>query len=160
MMLTMDNLRSLKKVDNSEGKYKLIEKNIERYFRDLIYYFNIYDREELIIESGYLPYHYLDSGVIDKIIDLLENELGYAIIIVKINNITKSGYEYGDLLNIKLFDPQNINLKEVDNFFNLKMYQPLYSTYHNFKNLDGDNQLNVPYLSCMSLPENNVQLLE
>lgn len=159
MMLTMDNLRNLKSVKNSEGKFKLIETNIERYFRDLIYYFNIYDREELLIESGYLPYHYLDAEVIERIIDLFENKLGYAIIIVKINNTNKSGYEYGDLLNIKLFDPLNIDLKEVDDFFNLKLYQPLYSTYHNFKNLDGSNKLEESYFSCRTLPENNYKLL-
>jgi hypothetical protein len=146
-MINIENLRKLRET-NSDNKFKLIEKNIERFFRDLIYYFNIYEREELIIESGYLPYHYLDNEVIHKVIDLLENKLGYNIIIVKINNINKQGYYYGDLLNIRLFDPKYDNIKQIDTFFNMKMYQPLYSTYHNFNNLDGNNCLEVSYLSC------------
>ncbi|MEG1008509.1 MAG: hypothetical protein RSE41_05150 [Clostridia bacterium] len=155
MLLTVDNLRTIKGASTIE-KYKLIEKNIERFFRDIIYYYNIFDRNDLTIDSGYLPYHYLDEDVISMIIDLLEQRLGYAIIISKISNVNQLGYVYGDLINIRLFDPLKFDLKEVDDYFNLKMYQPLYSTYHNYLNLDGKTERKA-YFSCLDV--NSMQTL-
>ena len=129
-------------------KFKLLKPNIERFFRDYIYYFNLYEREELIIDSGYLPYHYLDETVLAKVVDLLEKELGYSIIIMKTTNINQLGYQKGDLINIRLFDPKNANPKDIDDYFNLKMFQPLYSTFHSYNNIQGKLKNNVSYLSC------------
>ena len=61
--------------------------------------------------------------------------LFYSIIIVKTTNINQLGYKSGDLINIRLFDPKNSNPKDIDDYFNLKMYQPLYSSMHNYNNI-------------------------
>lgn len=149
MLIDVEKMRLLK-TDNAEMKFKLLKPNIERFFRDYIYYYNIYDRNELIIDSGYLPYHYLDATVLDKLIALLEKELGYNIIIMKTTNVEKSGYQKGDLINIRLFDIKNTTPKEVDDYFNLKMFQPLYSSFHNYYNINGEEKVkDKPYLSCM-----------
>ncbi len=153
MLIDVNTLRSLK-VDESEVKFKLLKQNIERFFRDYIYYFNIYERDELIIDSGYLPYHYLDSDVLMKIIDLFENELGYMIIITKITNIYVKGYQKDDLINIRLFDKETATIKDLDDYFNVRLYQPIYSSAHNFNNILGEN-LETVYLSC----ENTINLL-
>lgn len=158
MLIDVNKMRLLKN-DNPEMKYKLIKQNIERFFRDYIYYYNVYDGKELIIDSGYLPYHYLDEIVLNKLIDLLEKELGYGIIMMKTTNINKQGYEKGDLINIRLFDSQNTNPKDVDDYFNLKMFQPLYSTFHNYYNISGENEQSFNgYVSC--LDEGNKNLLD
>lgn len=155
MLIDVNKMRLLK-TNNPEMRYKLVKQNIERFFRDYIYYYNVYDRKELIIDSGYLPYHYLDEIVINKLIDLLEKELGYGIIIMKTTNINKNGYEKGDLINIRLFDSQNSDPKDIDDYFNLKMFQPLYSTFHNYYNISGENEhLNKSYVSCLDVGVNN-----
>lgn len=151
MLISVDKMRLLKS-DNPEMKFKLLKPNIERFFRDYIYYFNLYDRDELIIDSGYLPYHYLDEKVLTKVVDLFENELGYAIVIVKTTNIDKLGYKSGDLINIRLFDPKNANPKDIDDYFNLKMYQPLYSSMHNYNNIHGELNMTQSYMSCLNAP--------
>jgi len=148
VLIDVEKMRMLK-TNNSEMKFKLVKPNIERFFRDYIYYFNIYDREELIIDSGYLPWHYLDEKVIDKIIDLLEKELGYNIIIMKTTNTNQMGYKRGDLINIRLFDRKNTTSKEVDDYFNMKIYQPLYSSFHNYYNVSGTTE-EPSYLSCLN----------
>ena len=146
MLIDVNTMRKLK-VDDTMVKYKLIKQNIERFFRDYIYYFNIYERDELIIDSGYLPYHYLDNEVLNKIISLLEVELGYAIIIMKITNTFEKGYKKGDLINIRLFDLEKATYKELDDYFNLRMYQAIYSTMHNYNNILGEI-VEETYLSC------------
>ena len=146
MLIDVNTMRKLK-VNDTNVKYKLIKQNIERFFRDYIYYFNIYEGNELIIDSGYLPYHYLDSEVLNKIIYLLEIELGYAIIIMKITNTYEKGYKKGDLINIRLFDLETAGYKELDDYFNLRMYQAIYSTMHNFNNILGEI-VEDNYLSC------------
>ena len=156
MLIDVNTMRKLK-VDDTVVKYKLIKQNIERFFRDYIYYFNIYERDELIIDSGYLPYHYLDSEVLTKIISLLEVELGYAIIIMKITNTYEKGYRKGDLINIRLFDLEKATFKELDDYFNLRMYQAIYSTMHEFNNILGEIT-QEKYLSCkqnLSLIQSN-----
>ncbi len=161
MLIDVEKMRLLKS-KNPEVRYKLVKQNIERFFRDYIYYYNVYDRDELIIDSGYLPFHYLDDIVINKIIGLLEHELGYGIIVMKTTNIDKIGYQQGDLINIRLFDRKTADYKMVDDYFNLKMFQPLYSTFHNFDNIDGNiKNVQNTYLSCkdmnnMMLGENNI----
>lgn len=144
----------LLKSESPEMKFKLLKPNIERFFRDYIYYFNIYDRDELIIDSGYLPYHYLDEIVLRKVIDLLEKELGYSIIMVKTTNINKQGYIPGDLINIRLFDPKCANPKDIDDYFNLKMFQPLYSSMHKFDNISGNGNNLCSYMSCLNVSNN------
>lgn len=148
MLIDVNKMRMLK-TENSEMKFKLIKPNIERFFRDYIYYFNIYDRDELIIDSGYLPWHYLDENVINMIINLLEKELGYNVIVMKTTNVTQPGYKRGDLINIRLFDRKNTTVKEVDDYFNLKMFQPLYSSFHNYYNINGTAK-NNNYISCLN----------
>lgn len=148
MLIDVEKMRMLRN-ESSEIKFKLIKPNIERFFRDYIYYFNVYDREDIVIDSGYLPWHYLDENVILMIIKLLEDELGYNIIVMKTTNITQKGYHRGDLINIRLFDKQLATPKEVDDYFNLKMYQPLYSSLHNYSNISGT--ITEPgYLSCLN----------
>lgn len=147
LLIDVEKMRMLK-TENPEMKFKLIKPNIERFFRDYIYYFNVYDRNELIIDSGYLPWHYLDEKVINMIINLLENELGYNIIIMKTTNVTQKGYHRGDLINIRLFDRKNTTSQEVDSYFNLKMFQPLYSSFHNYYNIGGITE-DSNYLSCL-----------
>ncbi len=151
MLIDVEKMRMLKS-NNPEMKFKLVKQNLERFFRDYIYYYNVYDRTELIIDAGYLPYHYLDQYVIDKIINLLENELGYSIIIMKITNIDEIGYKKGDLINIRLFDRKTATPSEVDNYFNLKMFQPLYSSLHNYYNVNGEVN-NASYVSCLGFEQ-------
>lgn len=151
MLINVEKMRLLKS-ESPEMKFKLLKPNIERFFRDYIYYFNLYERDELIIDSGYLPYHYLDEKVLAKVVDLRENELGYSIIIVKTTNINQLGYKSGDLINIRLFDPKNSNPKDIDDYFNLKMYQPLYSSMHNYNNIHGELNVASSYMSCLDSP--------
>lgn len=153
MLIDVEKMRMLRN-DNPEMKFKLLRPNIERFFRDYIYYFNIYDRTELIIDSGYLPYHYLDEAVLRKVIHLLEDELGYNIIIMKTTNTAQIGYQKGDLINIRLFDRLNTTAKEVDDYFNIKMFQPLYSSFHNFDNINGNKKDVKSYLSCLNTGAN------
>lgn len=153
MLINVENMRMLKN-KNAETRFSLIKKNLERFFRDYIYYFNVYDRSELIIDHGYLPFHYLDSEVIEKVIDLLERELGYGVIVMKINNTTKIGYQYGDMINIRLFDIKETTAKDVDNYFNQISYQPLYSTFHGYKNINGELLEQRKYFSCLEAPSN------
>ncbi len=148
MLIDVEKMRMLK-TDNPDMKFKLVKQNLERFFRDYIYYFNVYDRTELIIDAGYLPYHYLDVEVINRVISLLEEELGYSIIIVKISNTDQIGYKKGDLINIRLFDRKTATPKEVDDYFNLKMFQPIYSSLHNFCNMDGAVKADS-YISCLN----------
>lgn len=151
MLIDVNKMRLLKS-DNPEMRFKLVKQNIERFFRDYIYYYNVYDRKELIIDSGYLPFHYLDEIVLNKIINLLEKELGYGIIMMKTTNINKKGYQKDDLINIRLFDSKTADPKDIDDYFNLKMFQPLYSTYHNYYNISGeDEKKEASYLSCLEV---------
>lgn len=150
MLIDVEKLRLLKTRD-PEVRFKLVKQNLERFFRDYIYYYNVYDRDELVIDSGYLPFHYLDEEVINKVINLLEDELGYSIIIVKTSNIKKLGYLKDDLISIRIFDKLVVTPKEVDDYFNLRTYQPLYSSFHNFYNLDGRIKELPPYLSCLDV---------
>ena len=149
MLINVDRMRMLKTKD-PEVRYKLVKQNLERFFRDYIYYYNVYDREELIIDAGYLPNHYLDEVVINKVIHLLEDELGYAIIIMKVTNTNKLGYEIGDLINIRLFDKKTADPKDVDDYFNLRMFQPLYSSLHDYYNVDGSLPAPNDYISCLN----------
>ncbi len=160
MLIDVNKMRLLKS-DNPEMKFKLVKSNIERFFRDYIYYYNVYDRKELIIDSGYLPFHYLDEIVLNKIIDLLEKELGYGIIMVKTTNINKKGYQKDDLINIRLFDSKTADPKDIDDYFNLKMFQPLYSTYHNYYNISGENEnKEMSYMSCLEVGNSIKTLME
>lgn len=148
MLIDVEKMRMLK-IDNPEMKFKLVKQNLERFFRDYIYYYNVYERQELIIDAGYLPYHYLDEQVLEKIIHLLEDELGYSIIIVKITNTNQKGYHKGDLINIRLFDRKTATPREVDDYFNLKMFQPIYSSLHDFNDIAGDKENLASYMSCL-----------
>ncbi len=153
MLIDVEKMRLLR-TDTTEMKFKLLKTNIERFFRDYIYYYNVYDRDELIMDSGYLPYHYLDAKVLDKVIDLFENQLGYNIIIVKTTNLMQPGYHKGDLINIRIFDRKTANPKDVDDYFNLKIFSPLYSSFHNYYNINGEESCNkeneASYLSCLN----------
>lgn len=149
MLIDVERMRLLK-TDSPEMKFKLLKPNIERFFRDYIYYFNVYEGKELIIDSGYLPYHYLDNEVLEKVINLLEGELGYNIIIMKTTNTLQKGYQKGDLINIRLFDRKTATPKEVDDYFNLKMFQPLYSSFHNYNNISNVEKDEKSYLSCLN----------
>jgi hypothetical protein len=159
MLINVEKMRMLKTRD-PEVRFRLIRQNLERFFRDYIYYYNVYDRDELIIDSGYLPYHYLDEIVLQKVIDLLENELGYAIIIMKTTNTNKLGYIYGDLINIRLFDVKSSNSKDIDDYFNLKMFQPLYSSLHNYSNITGNLGPDTSYKSCLDVQNEKFMLQE
>ncbi|MEG2348730.1 MAG: hypothetical protein RSB67_03690 [Clostridia bacterium] len=148
MLIDVNKMRMLK-VDDPNMKFKLVKQNLERFFRDYIYYYNVYDRSELVIDAGYLPYHYLDEKVLNKIIELLEKELGYSIIIMKITNTNQKGYHKGDLINIRLFDLKTATSKEVDDYFNLKIFQPLYSSLHDFNDISGKEEPVASYFSCL-----------
>ena len=153
MLINVENMRLLKNKD-ADTRFSLVKKNIERFFRDYIYYFNVYDRKELIIDHGYLPFHYLDGAVIEKIVDLLERELGYGVVIVKINNTGKIGYNCGDMINIRLYDIKETTVQEVDKYFNQISYQSLYSTFHGYNNIYGNEGEKVTYFSCLEAPKN------
>lgn len=157
MLISVEKMRMLKTKD-PEVRFKLIKQNLERFFRDYIYYYNVYEREELIIDSGYLPYHYLDEEVLTKVIDLLEDELGYAIIIMKTTNTNKMGYKYGDLINIRLFDKKTSTPKDIDDYFNLKIFQPLYSSLHDYCNISGKLENIKSYMSCIDNVNNKFLL--
>jgi len=152
MLINVEKMRMLK-TRNPEVRFKLIKQNLERFFRDFIYYYNVYDRDELIIDSGYLPFHYLDQEVLDKVINLLEVELGYAIIIMKTTNTNKIGYKKDDLINIRLFDKSSAKPKDADDYFNLRLFQPLYSSFHSYYNIDGNQKQIDSYISCIDTSE-------
>lgn len=164
MLIDVKSMRFLRQ-KTTQTKYKLLEQNIERFFRDYIFYYNVFDGKELIIESGYLPFHYLDREVLPLLIDLFEKKLGYAIIIMKTTNINQKGYFYGDLINIRVFDPLDVDVASADSYFNMKIYQPLYSTLHKFNNINGDYVENNEYKTCSGFEfalgeEQNKNLLE
>ncbi|MEG0073519.1 MAG: hypothetical protein RR922_03475 [Clostridia bacterium] len=153
MLINVESMRMLK-TKNTDTKFSLVKQNIERFFRDYIYYFNVYERDEIIIDQGYLPFHYLDEEVIKKVIQLLETELGYGVVILKVNNVNKPGYHYGDMLNIRLYDLKNTSVKDVDDYFNLTSYQSLYSTFHGYYNVGGLLEPEKQYFSCLNAPNN------
>ena len=53
------------------------------------------------------------------------------------------------------------NPKDIDDYFNLKMFQPLYSTFHNYYNISGEvENIDNSYLSCLNIQENLNKLNE
>ena len=80
MLLSVDNIRQLN-LKTTQMSYNIIEKCIEKFFNDLVRYYGILNQKHINLDSSYLPYQYLSIEVIEKVIDLLENKLGYAIII-------------------------------------------------------------------------------
>ena len=77
---------------------------------------------------------------------------------MKTTNTLQKGYQKGDLINIRLFDKKEATAKEVDDYFNLKMFQPLYSSFHNYNNISNDEKENKSYVSCLN--SNNRFLLD
>ena len=64
------------------------------------------------------------------------------------------GYKPGDLINIRLFDPKDSNPKDIDDYFNLKIFQPLYSSMHSYNNIHGSLDGIHSYVSCLDVRNN------
>ncbi len=146
MLLNVNDIRKLN-AKSPELSYMIIEKCIEKFFTDLLRYNGVLNQKYIILDSTYLPYQYLSIEIIEKIIDLLEKQLGYAIIIQKLDNSTYNGYKKGDLIQIMLFDPLNYDEEEVNIKANSVNCQTLYSTFNSFNNLDG-KYTKISYLDC------------
>ena len=54
-------------------------------------------------------------------------------------------------------NPLEYQTKEVDDYFNMKLYQPLYSSFHDYYNIAGTSE-EPSYLSCLNT--NNSYLLD
>lgn len=156
MLLSVDNIRQLNQ-KTIQMSYNIIEKCIEKFFNDLVRYYGILNQKHINLDSSYLPYQYLSIEVIEKVIDLLENKLGYAIIIQKMDNKTILGFRPGDLIQILLYDPLDYDEADVNLQVNGVNTQALYSTFHNFNNLDGRMQ-NPQYLLCDNFKERKYEL--
>ena len=156
MLLTVDNIRQLNQ-KTTQMSYNIIEKCIEKFFNDLVRYYGILNQKHINLDSSYLPYQYLSVEVIEKVIDLLENKLGYAIIIQKMDNKTILGFKPGDLIQILLYDPLDYDEADVNLQVNGVNTQALYSTFHDFTNLDGNMQ-NPQYLLCDNFRERKLEL--
>ena len=156
MLLTVENIRQLN-MKTPEMSYNIIEKCIEKFFNDLIRYYGILNQKHINLDSSYLPYQYLSIEVIEKIIDLLENKLGYAIIVQKMDNKTTMGFKPGDLIQILLYDPLDYDEGDVNLQVNGINSQALYSTFHEFNNLDGSIK-EPKYLLCDKFREKRYEL--
>ncbi len=145
MLLNVEHIRQLN-ARNEKMSYMIIQKSIEKFFNDLIRNYGILNQRYILIDSSYLPYQYLSVSVIQNIIILLEKELGYYIIIQKVDNRTV-GYNKGDLIQIYLFDPLDYSEHDVNVMTNSVVSQTLYSTFTGYNNIKGDIQ-KENYLQC------------
>lgn len=135
MLLNVNNIRQLN-ARNEEMSYQIIVKSIEKFFSDLVRNYGILNQRYILIDSSYLPYQYLSISVIYKLVSLLEKQLGYYIIIQKVDNRT-SGYSRGDLIQIYLFDPLDYSDEDVNVTVNSMVSQTIYSTFNGYNNIDG-----------------------
>ena len=137
MLLSVNDIRELNK-RTPEMSYMIIEKCIEKFFTDLLRYHGVLNQNYILIDSTYLPYQYLSIEVIEKVIYLLENELGFSVVIQKMDNDTYNGFSKGDLIQILLFDPLDFDELEANVQLNSTHHQTLYSTFNGYNNLRGD----------------------
>lgn len=145
MLLNINDIRKLNS-KNEDMSYVIVEKCIEKFFNDLVKCYGILNQNFILIDSAYLPYQYLSVSVIEKIIILLECNLGYSIIVQKLNNNNK-GYINGDLIQILLFDPDDYKEDEVNIQLNSITAPALYSTFNEFNNLYGTVKEEI-YMTC------------
>lgn len=137
MLLSVNDIRQLNK-RTPEMSYMIIEKCIEKFFTDLLRYHGVLNQNYILIDSTYLPYQYLSIEVIEKVIYLLEKELGFSVVVQKMDNDTYNGFSKGDLIQILLFDPLDFDESEANVQLNSTHHQTLYSTFNGYNNLRGE----------------------
>lgn len=161
MLLNVNDIRKLNQ-RTPEMSYMIVEKCIEKFFTDLLRYHGVLQQNYILIDSTYLPYQYLSVEVIEKVIYLLEKELGYSVIVQKMDNSTYNGFRKGDLIQIMLFDPLDYDELEANIKSNSMHNQTLYSTFNGYNNLRGDksgnNYLDVAKSKTNLLEQGNIQL--
>lgn len=145
MLLNVEHIRQLNSRDENMA-YMIIQKSIEKFFYDLVRNYGTLNQRYILLDSSYLPYQYLSIPVIERVILLLEKELGYAIIVQKTDNRAQ-GYAIGDLIQIYLFDPIDYSENDVNVTTNSVVSQTLYSSFTGYNNLNG-NLKKENYLSC------------
>ena len=136
MLLNVEDLRKLNQ-RSPEMSYMIVEKCIEKYFTDLLRYQGILHQNYILIDSTYLPWQYLSQEVIEKIVYKLEKELGYFVVVQKMDNDSYNGFKPGDVIQMLLFDPLNFDKDEVNVAVNSVHHQTLYSTFSEYNNIDG-----------------------
>ncbi len=152
MLLSVNDIRKLNE-RTPEMSYMIVEKCIEKFFTDLLRYHGVLNQNYILIDSTYLPYQYLSIEVIEKVIHLLEKELGFSVVVQKMDNGTFNGFNKGDLIQIILFDPLNFDELEANIKCNSTHHQTLYSTFNGYNNLYGEHKDNK-YLDVSGYKKN------
>lgn len=145
MLLNIEHIRQLNS-KNEDMSYMIIQKSLERFFYDLMRNYGVLNQRYILIDSSYIPYQHLSINIIERIIYLLEKELGYSIIVQKVDNRAE-GYVSGDLIQIYLFDPQDFSEHDVNVITNSITSQTIYSGFTGYNNITG-NMKRDSYLTC------------
>lgn len=145
MLLNIDHIRQLN-AKNEDMSYMIIQKSLERFFYDLMRNYGVLNQRYILIDSSYIPYQHLSVSIIERIIYLLEKELGYTIIVQKVDNRAQ-GYIKGDLIQIYLFDPSDFSEHDVNVITNSITSQTIYSGFTGYNNINGDTKKDR-YLTC------------
>ena len=145
MLLNIEHIRQLNS-KNEDMSYMIIQKSLERFFYDLMRNYGVLNQRYILIDSSYIPYQHLSINIIERIIYLLEKELGYSIIVQKVDN-RALGYVDGDLIQIYLFDPLDFNEQDVNVITNSITSQTIYSGFTGYNNITG-NMKRDSYLTC------------
>lgn len=145
MLLNIEHIRQLNS-KNEDMSYMIIQKSLERFFYDLMRNYGVLNQRYILIDSSYIPYQHLSINIIERIIYLLEKELGYSIIVQKVDNRAE-GYVSGDLIQIYLFDPLDFSEHDVNVITNSITSQTIYSGFTGYNNITG-NMKRDSYLTC------------
>ena len=145
MLLNIEHIRQLNS-KNEDMSYMIIQKSLERFFYDLMRNYGVLNQRYILIDSSYIPYQHLSINIIERIIYLLEKELGYSIIVQKVDNRAE-GYVSGDLIQIYLFDPLDFSEHDVNVITNSITSQTIYSGFTGYNNITG-NMKRSSYLMC------------
>ena len=136
MLLNIEHIRQLNS-KNEDMSYMIIQKSLERFFYDLMRNYGVLNQRYILIDSSYIPYQHLSINIIERIIYLLEKELGYSIIVQIVDNRAE-GYVSGDLIQNYLFDPQDFSEHDVNVITNSITSQTIYSGFTGYNNITGN----------------------
>lgn len=145
MLLNIEHIRQLNS-KNEDMSYMIIQKSLERFFYDLMRNYGVLNQRYILVDSSYIPYQHLSINIIERIIHLFEKELGYTIIVQKVDN-RADGYVIGDLIQIYLFDPIDFSEHDVNVITNSITSQTIYSGFTGYNNITG-NMKKSSYLTC------------
>lgn len=145
MLLNIEHIRQLNS-KNEDMSYMIIQKSLERFFYDLMRNYGVLNQRYILVDSSYIPYQHLSINIIERIIYLFEKELGYTIIVQKVDN-RADGYVNGDLIQIYLFDPIDFSEHDVNVITNSITSQTIYSGFTGYNNITG-NMKKSSYLTC------------